>query len=188
MLRASYGTSFTAPPISLLRPQTQVVNAVLIYPQFNNQTIPDQRDHGRESRPAAGDRQDDLHVGFVISPSQLPGSSLTVEHFYVRQRNVVLVPDPQAIVDGTFPGNGHFHALANGRQSTPSRAMSAVATCRASTSTSTRRYADRQGRNLWVQILRGLYDPVRRRQRLGFHERTRVSSRTTCSTSAASAR
>ncbi len=40
MLRASYGTSFTAPPIGLLRPQTQVVNAVLIYPQFNNQTIP----------------------------------------------------------------------------------------------------------------------------------------------------
>lgn len=107
MLRASYGTSFTAPPISLLNAQTQVVNAVLIYPQFNNQTIPTNVISGGnpDLQPETAKT---LNVGFVIAPSQLPGSSLTVEHFYVRQRNVVLVPDPQAIVDGTFPGTVTF--------------------------------------------------------------------------------
>ena len=107
MLRASYGTSFTAPPIDLLRPQTQVVNAVLIYPQFNNQTIPtDVLTGGNPNlRPETART---TNVGIVIAPTQLHGSSLTVEHFNVQQRNVVLVPDPQAIVDGTFPGTVIF--------------------------------------------------------------------------------
>ena len=107
MLRASYGTSFVAPPISLLRPQTQVVNAVLIYPQFNNQTIPTNVITGGNSdlKPETART---LNVGFVIAPSQWPGSSLTVEHATVEQRDVVLVPDPQAIVDGQFPGTVTF--------------------------------------------------------------------------------
>jgi iron complex outermembrane receptor protein len=107
MLRASYGTSFTAPPISLLRAQTQVVNAVLIYPQFNNQTIPTDVISGGNPnlRPETAKT---INVGFVIAPSQLPGSSLTVEHTTLRQRDVVLVPNPQDIVDGTFPGTVTF--------------------------------------------------------------------------------
>jgi iron complex outermembrane recepter protein len=107
MLRGSYGTSFTAPPISLLRAQTQVVNAVLIYPQFNNQTIPTDVIAGGNPN-LQPETATTLNFGVVIAPSQLPGSSLTVEHFYVKQRDVVLVPDPQAIVDGTFPGTVTF--------------------------------------------------------------------------------
>jgi iron complex outermembrane recepter protein len=107
MLRASYGTSFTAPPIDLLRPQTQVVNAVLIYPQFNDQTIPtDVITGGNPNLKPETART--TNVGVVIAPTQLHGSSLTLEHFNVQQRNVVLVPDPQAIVDGTFPGTVIF--------------------------------------------------------------------------------
>ena len=107
MLRASYGTSFTAPPLSLLRAQTQVLNTVLIYPQFNNQTIPTNVITGGNPNLQPETAQT-LNVGFVIAPSQLPGSSLTVEHFTVRQRDVVLVPDPQAIVYGEFPGTVYF--------------------------------------------------------------------------------
>ncbi len=107
MLRASYGTSFTAPPISLNNSQTQVVNAVLIYPQFNNQTIPTDVITGGNPN-LQPETAKTLNVGLVIAPSQLPGSSLTVEHFYVRQRDVVLVPNPQDIVDGTFPGTVTF--------------------------------------------------------------------------------
>lgn len=107
MLRASYGTSFTAPAISLLRPQTQVLNTVLIYPQFNDQTIPTDVITGGNPnlRPETART---TNIGIVIAPPQLPGSSLTVQHFNVQQRNVVLVPDPQAIVDGTFPGTVIF--------------------------------------------------------------------------------
>jgi iron complex outermembrane recepter protein len=107
MLRASYGTSFVAPPISLLRPQTQVVNAVLIYPQFNNQTIPTDVITGGNAN-LKPETARTLNVGFVIAPSQWPGSSLTVEHATVEQRDVVLVPNPQAIVDGQFPGTVTF--------------------------------------------------------------------------------
>ena len=105
MLRTSYGSSFTAPPISLLRPQTQVLITVLIYPQFNNQTIPTNVIVGGNPglQPETAKT---FNVGFVLAP--LPGSSLTVEHFNVRQRDVVLVPDPQAIVYGTFPGTVYF--------------------------------------------------------------------------------
>ncbi len=109
MLRGSYGSSFTAPPISLLRPQTQVLNTVLIYPQFNNQTIPTNVITGGNP-DLQPEKAKTLNLGFVIRPSQLPGSSLSVEHFDVKQRDVVLVPDPQAIVYGTFPGTVTYPA------------------------------------------------------------------------------
>jgi len=107
MLRASWGTSFTAPPIDLLRPQTMVENTVLIYPQFNDQTIPTDVITGGNAnlRPETART---TNVGIVIAPTQLHGSSLTLEHFNVQQRDVVLVPNPQAIVDGTFPGTVVF--------------------------------------------------------------------------------
>jgi iron complex outermembrane receptor protein len=107
MLRASYGTSFRAPPINLLRPTTNTINAVLIYPQFNNATIPTDVIVGGNPnlRPETART---LNLGLIIAPSQLPGSSLTIDHIQVQQRDVVLVPDPQAIVDGTFPGTVDF--------------------------------------------------------------------------------
>jgi iron complex outermembrane recepter protein len=106
-LRASYGTSFTAPPIDLMRPQTQVVNTVLIYPQFNNQTIPTDVVTGGNPN-LTPETAKTTTVGFLVAPSQLQGSTLTVQYFNIRQRNVVLVPDPQAIVYGTFPGEVIF--------------------------------------------------------------------------------
>jgi iron complex outermembrane receptor protein len=107
MLRGSYGTSFAAPPINLLRPTSNTINTILIYPQFGNQSLPTDVTVGGNPN-LTPERAKTLNFGIIITPSQLPGSSLTVDHFYVRQRDVVLVPDPQAIVYGLFPGTVVF--------------------------------------------------------------------------------
>ena len=106
-VRASYGSSFKAPPINLLRATQTVVNDFLTYPQFNNQQLPTDVILGGNPhlRPETAKT---LNLGLVFAPSQLPGSSLSVDYFRVRQSDVVLVPNAQDIVNGTFPGTVDF--------------------------------------------------------------------------------
>jgi iron complex outermembrane receptor protein len=110
MLRGSYGTSFRAPPINLLRQTSTIVNDYLVYPQFNNMQLPtDVVEGGNPNlRPETAKT---INLGLVIAPSQLPGSSLSIDHIQVKQRNVVLIPNPQDIVDGTFPGTVDFSGV-----------------------------------------------------------------------------
>jgi iron complex outermembrane recepter protein len=102
MLRGSYGTSFRAPPINLLTSAQTVTNDYLNYPKLGIQLPTDVIEGGNPNlRPETART---FNLGLVIAPSQLPGSSLTIDHVQIKQKNVVLIPNPQDIVDGTFPG------------------------------------------------------------------------------------
>jgi iron complex outermembrane recepter protein len=102
MLRGSYGTSFRAPPINLLTSTQTIVNDYLNYPKLGVQLPTDVVEGGNPNlRPETART---FNLGLVIAPSQLPGSSLTIDHIQIKQKNVVLIPNPQDIVDGTFPG------------------------------------------------------------------------------------
>jgi len=102
MLRASYGSSFRAPPINLLRNTQQIVDDYLNYPALGIQLPTEVIEGGNPHlRPETAHT---LNLGIIIAPSQLPGSSLTVDHIQIHQRDVILIPNPQDIVDGTFPG------------------------------------------------------------------------------------
>ena len=107
MVRASYGESFRAPPINLLTSTQTIVNDYLIYPQFGGKQLPtDVVEGGNPNlRPETAKT---VNVGIVIAPTQLSGSSLTVDRIQIWQRDVVLIPNPQEIVYGTFPGTVDF--------------------------------------------------------------------------------
>jgi TonB dependent receptor len=128
MPRASYGTSFRAPPINLLRPTQTIVNAFLIYPQFNNIRIPTDVIEGGNPTLRL-ETAKTLNLGLIIAPNQLPGSSLTVDHIQLRQSNVDLVLNPQGIVDGH--SRGRSTSAASGRLPARLRAMPADAMCNA---------------------------------------------------------
>jgi iron complex outermembrane recepter protein len=107
MLRGSYGTSFRAPPVNLLTATRTVVNDYLIYPNLGNIQLPtDVIEGGNPNlRPETART---FNLGIVIAPSIFPGSSLTVDRVQIWQRNVVLIPNPQDIIDGTFPGTVNY--------------------------------------------------------------------------------
>jgi iron complex outermembrane receptor protein len=106
MLRGSYGTSFRAPPINLLTSAQTVTNDYLNYPKLGIQLPTDVIEGGNPNlRPETART---FNLGLVIAPSQLPGSSLTIDHVQIKQKNVVLIPNPQDIVDGTFPGTVNY--------------------------------------------------------------------------------
>lgn len=107
MLRGSYGTSFRAPPINLLTSAQTVTNDYLNYPKLGIQLPTDVIEGGNPNlRPETART---FNLGLVIAPSQLPGSSLTIDHVQIKQKNVVLIPNPQDIVDGTFPGTVDYN-------------------------------------------------------------------------------
>jgi iron complex outermembrane receptor protein len=101
MLRGSYGSSFRAPPINLLSETQTVINAYLNYPG-GVQLPTDVIEGGNPNlKPETAHT---LSLGLVIAPRQLPGSSFTLDRIQIHQRDVVLIPNPQDIIDGTFPG------------------------------------------------------------------------------------
>jgi iron complex outermembrane receptor protein len=107
MFRGSYGTSFRGPPINLLTSTQTIVNDYLNYPKLGNIQLPTDVIEGGNPhlRPETART---YNLGLVIAPSQLPGSSLTIDHIQIQQRNVVLIPNPQDIIDGTFPGTVNY--------------------------------------------------------------------------------
>lgn len=107
MLRASYGTSFRAPPINLLTSTQTVVNDYLIYPNKGGIQLPTDVIEGGNPN-LHPETAKTSNIGIVIAPSQLQGSSLTIDHIKILQRNVVLIPNPQDIIDGTFPGTVNY--------------------------------------------------------------------------------
>ncbi len=108
-LRASYGTSFTAPPIDLLRAEQVLVNAVIFYEEFDQDIPTDVLEGGNPDLDP--ETATTLNFGVILKPSFAPGLSLTVDYFDVDQEDVVVVPDPQAIADGTFPGEVDFSGV-----------------------------------------------------------------------------
>lgn len=107
-LRASYGTSFTAPPIDLLRAEQHVTGAILLYPDLGFRPT-DVRVGGNPDLDP--ETAESLNVGVILTPQALPELSVTVDYFRVDQSDVVLVPDAQAIIDGEFPGEVDFSAV-----------------------------------------------------------------------------
>jgi iron complex outermembrane recepter protein len=106
MLRGSYGTSFRAPPINLLTATQTIMDDYLMYPKFGRELPTDVIEGGNPNlRPETAKT---VNLGLVIAPPQTPGSSLTIDHIQIKQRNVVLIPNPQDIIDGTFPGTVNY--------------------------------------------------------------------------------
>jgi iron complex outermembrane receptor protein len=108
-LRTSFGTSFNAPPIDLLRAEQELVNAVLFYPELGQSVPTDVLVGGNpELDPETAES---LNFGLIFEPAALPGSSVSVDYFRIRQKDVVVVPDPQGIADGSIPGEVDFSGV-----------------------------------------------------------------------------
>lgn len=108
MLRGSYGSSFRAPPINLLTATQTVTNDYLNYPG-GVQLPTDVIEGGNPNlKPETAHT---LSLGLVLAPRQLPGTVFTVDRIQIHQRNVVLIPNPQDIIDGTFPGTVDYSGV-----------------------------------------------------------------------------
>jgi iron complex outermembrane receptor protein len=108
-LRASYGTSFNAPPIDLLRADQVLVNAVLFYPDLGQEIPTDVLEGGNPDLEP--ETATSINLGMMFEPSGVPGLRFIVDYFDVDQKDVVVVPDPQAIANGTIDGEIDFSGV-----------------------------------------------------------------------------
>ncbi len=108
-LRASYGTSFNAPPIDLLRAEQVLVNDVLFYPDLDRDIPTDVVQGGNPDLDPETARS--LNFGVILQPKAVPGLRFIVDYFDVYQKDVVVVPDAQAIANGTIPGEIDFSGV-----------------------------------------------------------------------------
>lgn len=106
-LRASYGTAFTAPPIDLLRAEQVLVNEVLFYPELDQSIPTDVLQGGNPDLDP--ETAQTLDFGVILRPT--PSVSLTLDYFIIDQEDVVVIPDPQSIADGSFPGDVDFSGV-----------------------------------------------------------------------------
>lgn len=119
MMRASYGTSYVPPPLALKQDAQYVINYVLTYP--DGQSLPTDVIEGGNPN-LKPETAKSINFGFVFAPSRLPGSTLSVDYFQIKQKDVVLVPNPQDIIDGTFPGTIDYSGVRPRIEATASNA------------------------------------------------------------------
>lgn len=123
-LRGSYGTSFRAPPLTALNAPT----TTSVYAGTNPVTGQSQNyvviaGGNKNLMPETASY---TNYGIVITPPGSAAHSLTVQldRWFIKQKNIVILTDPQLVVDGIQPG-GSFTA-ANGQPGIYSLYMNAA--------------------------------------------------------------
>ncbi|MBL8270938.1 TonB-dependent receptor domain-containing protein, partial [Steroidobacter sp.] len=105
-VRASYGRSFKAPPINLLRADQRLVNEVLYYPELGV-TLPTDLLIGGNPDLEPETAQS-FNLGTLLRLKGPVDLSVTLDYFRIEQEDVVLVPSGADIVEGLFPGEVDF--------------------------------------------------------------------------------
>jgi iron complex outermembrane recepter protein len=105
MLRASYGTSYVPPPLYLKTSEQYTINYVLAYPDGSFLPTDVIEGGNPDLQP---EKATSINFGLAWAPTALPGSTLSLDYFRIRQDDVVLVPNPQDIIDGLYPGEIDF--------------------------------------------------------------------------------
>ncbi|WP_261300088.1 TonB-dependent receptor plug domain-containing protein [Sphingomonas alpina] len=99
VLRASYNKAFNAPFLSELnQPETFYIEN-FNDPRNNNQPLRARFVSGGDPN-LKPEKADNFSAGFVIKPSSMPGLTFGVDYFSIRQRDVIVAPDANAIVLG----------------------------------------------------------------------------------------
>lgn len=105
-LRASFGRSFKAPPIDLLRAEQRLVNEVLYYPGLD-ETLPTDLLVGGNP-DLEPETAESMNLGVVLRIGETNSLLATIDYFNIDQKDVVLVPSGADIVEGLFPGEIDF--------------------------------------------------------------------------------
>lgn len=121
--RASYGTSFRAPPLtSMYAPVTTAGGAALINPAtglYQDYAVTTGGNLNLKPETATY-----VNYGLVLTPPFLHGLTLQLDHWHIDQQNIVISTSPQLVLDGIQPG-GTF-VTANGMPGVLSLYMNAA--------------------------------------------------------------
>ena len=86
-----------------------ITNYVLYYPETDEYLPTDVLEGGNpDLQPEDATT---TNLGLIFAPHQLPGFQLSVDYFRIKQDGVVLVPNPQDIIDGTYPGEVDYSGV-----------------------------------------------------------------------------
>ena len=107
VVRGSYGTSFRAPPLEELTAAPTVLPEIYNNPQTGVPTIYRVYQGGNPNlKPETGTY---YNVGLVITPSRLRGLALSVDNWWLYQKELIFQPDPLNVLNGLSPGTVDYN-------------------------------------------------------------------------------
>jgi iron complex outermembrane receptor protein len=102
-VRATYGTSFRAPPLTAVdAPTVSAGGSALINPatgQFADYTVVSGGNPNLKAETSSY-----TSYGLVLTPQSIPGLTLQIDRWLINQKNIVIQTSPQLVLDGIQPG------------------------------------------------------------------------------------
>lgn len=105
LVRASWNTSFRAPQLEDLAGAQDFAELNLIdplNPQLDSVDVQGITGGNPDLEPEDAET---ISVGVVYTPEAVPGLFISADWWRLEQSNVILAPDPQAVLSGIVPGN-----------------------------------------------------------------------------------
>ncbi|WP_415923092.1 TonB-dependent receptor domain-containing protein [Steroidobacter sp.] len=117
VVRASWGTSFRAPPVDVLNAAQQTFQAFSYFDPVQNIGVDPIVTTGGNPN-LTPEEADTFNIGTVYRPAFVPGLSLSLDYWSIDLTNIIVEPDVQALLNGTGPGqvirlpNGEVQVIA----------------------------------------------------------------------------
>ena len=105
-LRASYNTSFRAPYLEDLIPNSTMQEADIRDPVTS--AVIDAAAIFGGNPDLKSESADTISVGTILTPRSAPGLFVSLDYYRLNQKDAIIAPDPQSIYDGTIPGTVIF--------------------------------------------------------------------------------